>query len=405
MIKAIGLVLLALLKILGFAVLILLLLVLAVLLLVTFVPVRYRAAAQNGGAFQSAEAAQDGGNFQSAETAQNGGAFQSAETAQENLLKDFRVHAGVTWLLHFISVSFDYDSDGLKNSIRIAGIDVLKAFTWLRQKKQARQERRAKKQRRKRLRAEKKAKPADIEPSGTETFAAETLGQKPESGETAKPDDADFNAGESSLSGGTGFEAEESGVSDEAGFDAGESSLSGEAGFEAEERGASGSIRRKRKQAKKKAAADKNKKSGFRKKTADKGTKTGFHEKTTGIKDKIRQFHKEFTDESNRHVVRHLWKELCFLLRHYMPKKLKADITFSLADPAATGGVLGIISLLPFLYRYPCSIAPDFTSEKLYVQGELMLKGRVTVCIFLVSFMRLMLDKEVRQIVRRLQGK
>lgn len=124
--------------------------------------------------------------------------------------------------------------------------------------------------------------------------------------------------------------------------------------------------------------------------------------KTGGITDKIRQVYKEYKDETNRLVLGHLWKELCCLIRSYKPRKFEADITFSLSDPALTGGVLGILSLIPAVYRYPCSLIPDFESEKLYLEGSLAIRGKVTVYVFLLSMLRLVRDREFMKIVKRL---
>ena len=125
-----------------------------------------------------------------------------------------------------------------------------------------------------------------------------------------------------------------------------------------------------------------------------------------GIFSKIRFWYqrvrKEITDEVNQHALSHFWRELLKLLKSYKPRKLKADVSFSLADPALTGTVTGVFSMMPLLYRYPCRIVPDFTSEKLYVEGEILARGRVTVLVFLLSVLRLLRDKEFMHVVRRL---
>ncbi|KAI4447116.1 hypothetical protein C823_001635 [Eubacterium plexicaudatum ASF492] len=109
----------------------------------------------------------------------------------------------------------------------------------------------------------------------------------------------------------------------------------------------------------------------------------------------IRRLHKEYTDEVNRHAVGHLWTEILNLLRSYRPRKLKADVSFSLADPALTGAITGLISLIPVIYRYPCTIEPDFTAEKPYVEGEIAACGKVTVFVFVCGAIRLLRDKNL----------
>lgn len=345
MMKTVGLVLLMLLKILGWALLVLLLFALAVLLLVFFVPVRYRIAVHNGEAY-----APD---------------LPTGSTGKDGLLQNFRAHIRVTWLLHFFCFSLAYDSnaEGIDNSIRVAGIDLQKVFSWFQKHKAARQRRKPKAQNG--SMDEDETHGTDDMPMGAAsedgTCAQETPGS-PASTDQAPKTDAEVNDGAS-------FSGKEA----------------------SPEKTGPEKKSRKPKAAKENAQTSKSRGSGI-------------NGKFGSVKNKFAKFRTEFTDETNRSSVAHLWKEVCFLLRSYKPKKLKADITFSLADPAVTGGVLGMISLLPLIYRYPCKIMPDFVSEKLYAEGELMAEGKVTVFLFLVSLLRLIRDKNIRQSMRKLQG-
>ena len=114
---------------------------------------------------------------------------------------------------------------------------------------------------------------------------------------------------------------------------------------------------------------------------------------------KVRQ---EVNDEANRHAISSLFSELLKLLRSYKPRKLRADVSFSLADPAWTGKVTGILSIMPWIYRYPCRIIPDFTADQAYIEGEVHVRGKVTVGVFLLSLLRLVRDKQFMKVVRRL---
>ena len=175
--------------------------------------------------------------------------------------------------------------------------------------------------------------------------------------------------------------------------EAGQEKLSENAGNKTKQETESRSAKQRRRQ--KKASSQ----NSGQKKDSHKEPRSG---KTGGITDKIRQVYKEYKDETNRLVLGHLWKELCCLIRSYKPRKFEADITFSLSDPALTGGVLGILSLIPAVYRYPCSLIPDFESEKLYLEGSLVIRGKVTVYVFLLSMLRLVRDREFMKIVKRL---
>ena len=69
---------------------------------------------------------------------------------------------------------------------------------------------------------------------------------------------------------------------------------------------------------------------------------------------------------------------------------------FALADPALTGQVLGILCMMPFLYQYDFHIFPDFESESYYIRGSYDMKGRIQLIFLLITFIRIVADKDLR---------
>lgn len=395
MIKTIGLFFLMLLKICGWLLLAAVLVLLIVLLLVCFVPVRYDASVEN-------DRIMDG----------SGGPF-----------KNIRMRVNVSWLLRFIHVSAGYGPDGLDVDIRAAGIHVQKALAWLQGRKKAKQGRR-KKHSQDAASSEPAAQPEASEAPGLENqepeLRAASISENPESQEpelraasisenTEKLQGAMISKNPESRA-----EPQKASISEnlekQEELQKASTSENLEKSFEKQE----ASVSEKMEQAAdfeknnaeytaKPAGKKKKQKKAFQKKTKIKREKKepgsgAFHK----IRDKYRQFQKEYTDETNRHAVKCLWKELCFLLRHYKPRRMEADIEFSLADPARTGMAVGMFSLIPVIYRYPCSIVPDFSSDRLYAKGRFFVKGKVTVFIFLLSLLHLIRDREFRKTVRRL---
>lgn len=345
MMKAVGLFLL-LLKALGWALLALLLVLLALLLFVLFVPVRYDALVENG---------------------------RSMEPGQRSPIASLRVQLKVDWLLHLLHICVHYGPGGIENDIRVAGIDIIKALAWLSRKKETKkQEKRKKEAKKKRIKTKKHTRPAK-----------ETASSSTGSGKTAESMEVHSNAVENQASE-KGSETREqrsekgSGISPES-----------ESQGQSFEKGAEiGAEPGSQEQFLKKG-------SGFG--TADAGRNLG-----KKLQSQLHRIHTEISSEVNRHAVSHLWKELLKLLKSYRPRKLKVDVAFSLANPALTGGAVGILSLMPWIYRYPCSVIPDFTSDRLYIEGEILAKGRVSICVFLLSLLRMLRDKEFMQAFRRL---
>ncbi len=374
MIKAIGLFLLMLLKIAGWMLLILLIILLAALLLILFVPLHYDVLAKNE---------------------------RSMESGQKNPAANLRLQLKVNWLLHLVNVSMQYGPDGLSNHIRVAGIDIPKFLA----------KRAEKKENHKKKKAKKNKKSSKQESITDESLLQESLTEKAITDES-RIKESQMTESQMTEFPTDGFQAEkETFVPTEENIrqidskseevkkqlfenDKSESNKPGQDHLDPNNQKRNKSKQKKhgnRKYAKIKQSKEKEKQNQKSKQSI-----------LSKIRSQFQRFHQEFTDEVNRHALSHLWAELLKLLKSYKPRKLKADISFSLADPALTGMAIGAISLMPVIYRYPCSIAPDFTSEKLYVEGEILARGRVTVFVCLLSLLRLLRDKKFMYVVRRL---
>ncbi len=110
----------------------------------------------------------------------------------------------------------------------------------------------------------------------------------------------------------------------------------------------------------------------------------------------------QLTDEHNKSVVRKIWSELCYLLRHFKFRNITTDLVFATGDPATTGQVLGILCMIPVLYRYNFKVVPDFEADETYVKGTFLVTGKVRMIHVFVVLLRLIFDKEVRLVVKRI---
>lgn len=107
-------------------------------------------------------------------------------------------------------------------------------------------------------------------------------------------------------------------------------------------------------------------------------------------------------DENNKIVLPAIWAEVKYLLCHFKFRRIKADLAFSLGDPALTGQALGALSVLPFLYQYEIQIAPDFAAEETYVRGSFEIRGYARGMHLLKSVIRLIRKKEFRIWLKKL---
>ena len=119
----------------------------------------------------------------------------------------------------------------------------------------------------------------------------------------------------------------------------------------------------------------------------------------------LKMFHAECTDEGNRRALRHLLSEIHYLLRHFGPRRVRADVSFSLGDPANTGYATAALSMWPFSYGKGCRIIPDFEKEQLYLRGWMDARGHVRAVHILVIGLRLLLDRDIRKIIGKILKK
>ncbi len=425
MIRAIGLFFLLLFQILGWTALILLTVMLLTFLLVLFVPIRYRVQVHNE---------------------------RCTDSLKHHPAENLQVHLQVHWLLHLLRISASCGPQGFKSQIRAAGIDIIKVLAWLKQKKEQRHNRRQMKKSMQNLAKDRKQADTSMpNPSEGQVQTAEIMRTSEESQaqdeETAQiSEESQAQAGTTQVSeegqaqaGGTTQASPEVQIqADAAVKDLAQESVpdSEDTGQLTEEqmqqeqvpktnpelpvineestkKGQSNSKRKKRRQKKKKPFSNQKQKkakklSGTknRQKAYDQAgsseSEPGFFKR---LHSQIARVRKEIKDETNRYAVGRVWAELLKMIRSYRPRKLRADLSFSLADPALTGQAVGLVSLLPWIYRYPCRIVPDFTSEQLYLEGEIFAQGKIRVSVFALATLRLLRDKKFMQVVRRLLGR
>ncbi len=406
MIKTVGLFLLALLKIFGWVLLVLLLVLFAAFLLLVFVPVRYDVLASNE---------------------------KSIAPAKANPVENLRLRIKVTWLLHFIHVSVIYGKEGLQTSVRAAGIDLIKLLARLRRRSRQIAEPEDKEDSQAFDPAQTKDPVDRTDPSKQINVPDQTDPFEREKEAAYIKDDGTFQDPNRTDEHNPVQEPTRTDENDPIqeptqtdGNDLIQESTQTDENDPIQDAvqidGSDSENKQKQKQQKKRKRTKKRTKQNIKRKSKntsrqsfrskaqqeadaaphaqqESAPKEGLFQRMRRVYQKVRQ---EVNDEANRHAISSLFSELLKLLRSYKPRKLRADVSFSLADPAWTGHVTGILSMMPWIYRYPCRIIPDFTADQAYIEGEVQARGKVTVGVFLLSLLRLVRDKQFMKVVRRL---
>lgn len=122
------------------------------------------------------------------------------------------------------------------------------------------------------------------------------------------------------------------------------------------------------------------------------------------IKVTIEKGKKLLEDRRNKEAVLHLKKELFYLLKKIMPKRMKVKAVYSTGSPDTTGEVLGILALFPIGYKNRWNIAPDFTADHFYIDGEAGIRGCVFVYQLAGVILRILLDKNCRRLYNKINA-
>lgn len=93
--------------------------------------------------------------------------------------------------------------------------------------------------------------------------------------------------------------------------------------------------------------------------------------------------------------------ELFSLLKSIRPRKVKGSLTIGTGDPASTGQVLGIYGMLYPILGNNIMITPDF--DRQIVEGELLVKGRITLFKALKMALVIFFNRDVRRLIKLLK--
>lgn len=124
-------------------------------------------------------------------------------------------------------------------------------------------------------------------------------------------------------------------------------------------------------------------------------------EKVRDIRELISRIREVWKDEANRSALKLIWREVKGFLKVLLPRRATVDAAFSTGEPDTTGQVLGVVSMLPFIYRYRIRLVPDFEAENFYFRGTFDIKGHIYGFHLALLLYHLYRDKNIRGLIQR----
>jgi len=109
-----------------------------------------------------------------------------------------------------------------------------------------------------------------------------------------------------------------------------------------------------------------------------------------------------FAKAETKSALNFVWNKLKRLLKHVLPRKIKGYAAYGADNPATTGQVLGILSVIYARCGQLLAIRPNFVEKQLECDVEL--KGRIQLFTLIVIAVKVFLNQELRQLITEVKG-
>lgn len=126
-------------------------------------------------------------------------------------------------------------------------------------------------------------------------------------------------------------------------------------------------------------------------------------QKISDIREKIQHYLDIWQAEETKLLRGCLWKYLCYILRHYRPRKIKGFLKYGFEDPSVTGQLTGILYILKPLAFEKFELQPEFETSSLILEGDVDMKGHIRLVHLAYVAIRLLFDKNLKYVIRRIK--
>lgn len=140
---------------------------------------------------------------------------------------------------------------------------------------------------------------------------------------------------------------------------------------------------------------------GFLKKIQSKIRKIKFT--IQGTCDKIKYYYRLLQAKSTKNALADIKYRLRKILKHIFPRKIQGVLHIGFEDPSWTGRALGAAAVFYPKYGKQISITPCF--DRRILEGQLDVRGRIRVGTLLWHALKLYMNKEVKQLYKRIRHK
>ncbi len=119
-------------------------------------------------------------------------------------------------------------------------------------------------------------------------------------------------------------------------------------------------------------------------------------DKIKHIKDNITYYVELWQEENTKLALAACKKELLRIWKDIKPKKFRVNALLGTDDPGTTGQIIGYCAMLYPVHQGNIVVVPDF--ENKVVEADFLLKGKITVYVYIVVAYTMLFNKNIKRL-------
>lgn len=128
-----------------------------------------------------------------------------------------------------------------------------------------------------------------------------------------------------------------------------------------------------------------------------------FCDKIKAVSDNIQYYREVLESDPFRQSLQLCKGELGWVFKKLKPDKFESDFIVGMEDPATTGEILAIYGMLYPLIGQHVRIVGDFECDKLHIEGQLYMRGKIRAFTFLRMVLRIYFNKDIKKLIKLLK--
>lgn len=123
------------------------------------------------------------------------------------------------------------------------------------------------------------------------------------------------------------------------------------------------------------------------------------------LREKISWYLEIWKEEETQRLLKAGMEHLRYLWRHYRPRRSEGFLRFGFPDPSVTGQAAGVLYLIFSNPGNTITLCPEFSTDVIIGEGELMIKGRIRLIHLVRTGFSLFRNQDLRHFLRRIREK